>query len=1064
MRPLQLTFSGIRSYPGSVGPLDFAGKTLIGIVGDTGAGKSTILEAITLALYGCCTWTDRENRALIAQGAAHMSVDLTFAHDGKQWRVRRTFYANTTPPVSLLENLATGEQTDGKRAVDAKIESLLQLSFDSFATAVLLPQGKFDKLLTATGTQRTGLLKSIFGVQVVEAVRDRADGHRRQLLALVHQAEMARLRLLDDPAATAAAEAEQAAGADRVAQELGRALVTLRRHRTDAAAARERHTVVAAALAALRGHERTDAAAALSEITDADTRLTDAETAAAAAEQQWAAQREDAEDKLAAAARDGFTGETLASAATLLDALPGRLDALAAGQGQLDTDAASLARQAAQLTADQAGLTSLQAAAASLALARAGTTTALDEYRTARGRLEDAVRTVLQRAAGAGKAQREAKEAQDREDALVGTVTLLEAEADAAAAGLRAAEGRLGHVHSLDAAHTASQGLSAGDQCLICSRPLPGSYQPPAPADPAALSAAELAERKARKADRTAANQLADARGQAGAARDATAGRRTAAQEALDRLEQARRAAAGVQPPAQAGQTGWPGDPAFRQALESACTRLADNSETDPDDFVSALLAGLLDLSAPAEQDLRTGADRAADEADGAKARADVEAANLSLRREHHDKAARALTAASSRHAEAAATSARELTALPGPLREMLPAELADITPDHVGQAVEAVTRRQDAVGTLTRQRDGAADKAVEASATQRQLTRARQKEVTDRLHALFTYLQRLQDAVERAASVRPGDHDPVPSRPAEVTVAGVASYAEALAKADDTTATRLYSEADAAADEAAARLKRLTGAAARLTAGTDILPAVALPAGDALLDPASLDALVSAETTARDDATRHIAAQQSALAQVEQATALDAALSAGKSRHNAVDALHGLLADAKFLKYLTDRRTRALLAVASDTFATLSGGEFGFSADFQVISRRTGAARSPKTLSGGETFLASLALALALVELHSRSGARLGALFLDEGFASLDVDSLAGALAVLQAETGEDKLVAVVSHLHAVAEAVPDVLWVERGEEGSAARWLNPDQRDALVRQEVAGGLLNLL
>ena len=60
MRPLQLSFSGIRSYPGAVGPLDFTGKSLVAIIGDTGAGKSTILEAITLALYGNCTWTDRE--------------------------------------------------------------------------------------------------------------------------------------------------------------------------------------------------------------------------------------------------------------------------------------------------------------------------------------------------------------------------------------------------------------------------------------------------------------------------------------------------------------------------------------------------------------------------------------------------------------------------------------------------------------------------------------------------------------------------------------------------------------------------------------------------------------------------------------------------------------------------------------------------------------------------------------------------------------------------------------------------------------------------------------------
>jgi Family of unknown function (DUF5954)/Putative exonuclease SbcCD, C subunit len=110
----------------------------------------------------------------------------------------------------------------------------------------------------------------------------------------------------------------------------------------------------------------------------------------------------------------------------------------------------------------------------------------------------------------------------------------------------------------------------------------------------------------------------------------------------------------------------------------------------------------------------------------------------------------------------------------------------------------------------------------------------------------------------------------------------------------------------------------------------------------------------------------------------------------------------------------------------------------------------RSGATRSPRTLSGGETFLASLALALALVELHSRTGARLGALFLDEGFGLLDVDTLATALTVPPAETGEGKLVAVISHLYVVAEAVEDVIWVERHPEGSVANWLSEDACDA--------------
>ena len=194
MRPLLLSFSGIRSYPGQVGPLDFASKTLIAILGDTGAGKSTLLEAITLALYGNCTWTDREHKALMAEGASQMTVDFTFAHDGQRWRVARVFHANTTPSSHLLQNLDTAEHVDNKRAVNKKIETLLQLDFDSFVTAVLLPQGKFDRLLNATGRERTSLLKGIFGVQAIEAMRDRASSHRDQLAELIHQADIARAR------------------------------------------------------------------------------------------------------------------------------------------------------------------------------------------------------------------------------------------------------------------------------------------------------------------------------------------------------------------------------------------------------------------------------------------------------------------------------------------------------------------------------------------------------------------------------------------------------------------------------------------------------------------------------------------------------------------------------------------------------------------------------------------------------------------------------------------------------------------------------------------------------
>ncbi|QTE03186.1 SbcC/MukB-like Walker B domain-containing protein [Streptomyces cyanogenus] len=102
------------------------------------------------------------------------------------------------------------------------------------------------------------------------------------------------------------------------------------------------------------------------------------------------------------------------------------------------------------------------------------------------------------------------------------------------------------------------------------------------------------------------------------------------------------------------------------------------------------------------------------------------------------------------------------------------------------------------------------------------------------------------------------------------------------------------------------------------------------------------------------------------------------------------------------------------------------------------------------------ETFQASLALSLALMEMHSRSGTRLESLFLDEGFGTLDTAALDSALQVLRSQVGPDKLLAVISHLRPVAETVNDVLWVEKDHRGSRARWFTAAERDSLVRDDL--------
>jgi len=142
------------------------------------------------------------------------------------------------------------------------------------------------------------------------------------------------------------------------------------------------------------------------------------------------------------------------------------------------------------------------------------------------------------------------------------------------------------------------------------------------------------------------------------------------------------------------------------------------------------------------------------------------------------------------------------------------------------------------------------------------------------------------------------------------------------------------------------------------------------------------------------------------------------------------------------FQRYVSQRRQLDLLRIATSIFEGMTAKRYGFSESFEIVDQWTGQPRSTKTLSGGETFLASLSLALGLVEIANRAGGRLGALFLDEGFGSLDGAALDEALNALQKRASEGKLVAVVSHLQAVAQTLEVALEVVREPSGSKVHW----------------------
>ena len=111
---------------------------------------------------------------------------------------------------------------------------------------------------------------------------------------------------------------------------------------------------------------------------------------------------------------------------------------------------------------------------------------------------------------------------------------------------------------------------------------------------------------------------------------------------------------------------------------------------------------------------------------------------------------------------------------------------------------------------------------------------------------------------------------------------------------------------------------------------------------------------------------------------------------------------------------------------------------------ELDVIDHYNGSERSVKTLSGGESFKAALALALGLSDeiQSSAGGIQLDAMFVDEGFGSLDDGSRREAIQILQDLAGTSRLVGIISHVTELKEEIGSQLVIERGEEGSHAHW----------------------
>jgi DNA repair protein SbcC/Rad50 len=1001
MRLHRLELSAFLAFPGRE-VVDFDDLSEAGLFllhGRTGAGKTSLLDAVCFALYGDVPGT-RSGGARLRSDHAGPAVrtEVVLEATLRGQRIRVTRAPEQQRPKRRGDGVTTDAhavsvvriEDDGSEVVLAtrhdeaarELADLLGMTREQFCQVVLLPQGGFARFLHAGSDERDRLLRELFDVgrfaDVELWLRDRRQAEERALGSAMGAVRDAVSR------AAQVAEADPpegwAAEPDRAAAWLEERLVL--------AEAGEATAADAATGAEVRRE------AADGELV-AGTALATRQAQAAVAARElaaWKAQRPErdrAADALAGARR-------AAPAQAHAELLRGREDA-AARAGRDAAEAVAAAREAGVdvrtsesevegrlFDVDAAPQSErLRHAAAALRGDAGAARASIDRERDLHAR-ETAVAELRERAtAQAAEVERldgELTAAQERRPALEARVAAAR-EAAARATGLR------------EAARTSRQRATRGEE-----------------------------------RDRLAA-QASGARERHAAARDAHAGARDAHAALLERrLEGIAAELAGR----------------LRDGVPCAVCGAAEHPHP-----AAAPDGGLVD-----EARVRAARDEA-ERLGALREEAERELALLETR----------LAAAAAVAGEAPLT---ELRAAADAAADAL-SEAQD-TAAGAGTAIAALGQLEEAIVELRRRRRDAEVGAARAGAEARQRSAA-------------------LDADREAVSAARGG---APSIEARVTaLLAAADAAEKAADALD-VADRLTREADAA---------RATALAAVAQAGFADLDALRA-AARAPEEQASLEASVRAWDEGL--ATRVAAATREELAEAAaqpapEVAALEAAagearaaaerargeLALARRRHGELRELHGRLDAAlqaaepvrerfavarelselasggignrlrmRLSAYVLAARLEAVAAAASVRLQAMSAGRYALEhadddargnrrggLDLRVVDAWTGRDRAPSSLSGGETFLASLALALGLADVVTAEagGARLETLFVDEGFGSLDDEgTLDEVLAVLDELRDGGRAVGIVSHVAELRQRIPAQLRVERGRAGS--------------------------
>lgn len=221
MRPERLEMMGFAPFRSRT-EVDFAGLELFALTGPTGAGKSSVIDAMTFALYGSAPRYDRKSvEPVISLGSAEARVAFDFEVEGVRHTaarvVRRTSSGGATTAEARLEREGA-TLASGAAEVTRAVESLLGLGIDHFTRSVVLPQGEFAAFLHDTPSGQQDLVKALLDMGVLEEVRKSAAERSRTAGALAQSARVRLEHMSDADEEAETSVTKRLAGLERLAE------------------------------------------------------------------------------------------------------------------------------------------------------------------------------------------------------------------------------------------------------------------------------------------------------------------------------------------------------------------------------------------------------------------------------------------------------------------------------------------------------------------------------------------------------------------------------------------------------------------------------------------------------------------------------------------------------------------------------------------------------------------------------------------------------------------------------------------------------------------------------